>query len=143
MSDEKESRRIWLWTTYWWWRSVGHSCGRWQSLGYAWSLDIVVPMKTLWFVLTWRWSKKKFRRKMQEMDEKKFGRCTSCNDEVQGSVSCKESRRTCGHHCECSWLWDKCCWCGEEFGEKLGLCPHCGQPAIEVGGLCKDCENGL
>ena len=46
-----------------------------------------------------------------------FGKenCISCE---QGYVeTCPNSKRSCGHHCNCSWTQDKCCWCGAEFGE--------------------------
>ncbi len=29
------------------------------------------------------------------------------------------------------------------FRADFGKCQHCGKPAIEVGGLCKECEDGL
>ena len=49
------------------------------------------------------------------------GRCTasagcgSCGEVPPGD--CPKSRRSCGHHCDCSWTLDTCCWCGQEFGE--------------------------
>ena len=42
--------------------------------------------------------------------------CASCG-EVPGN-DCPEGKRPCGHHCNCSWTQDVCCWCGETFGEQ-------------------------
>lgn len=44
--------------------------------------------------------------------------CTSCHEEMP-IHECPKSERKCGHHCNHSWDQDKCCWCGEEFGEEL------------------------
>lgn len=44
-----------------------------------------------------------------------LGECVSCGESP--SPLCSESKRGCGHHCNCSWVHDKCCWCGVEFGE--------------------------
>ena len=41
--------------------------------------------------------------------------CTSCC-EKQPRHECPESDRTCGHHCNCSWHQDRCCWCNKDFG---------------------------
>ena len=45
--------------------------------------------------------------------------CSSCCEELP-EKECHASRRDCGHHCNCSWIQDRCCWCGEEFGEEVG-----------------------
>ena len=51
--------------------------------------------------------------------------CDTCADpETEGSEDgapkneCPQSKRPCGHHCNCSWEQDICHWCGEEFGEE-------------------------
>jgi len=42
--------------------------------------------------------------------------CFSCGQEMP-TEQCPNSKRRCGHHCNCSWEQDECCWCGERFGE--------------------------
>ncbi len=42
--------------------------------------------------------------------------CASCPEGMPRG-ECEESRRPCGHHCNCSWDQDICHWCGAEFGE--------------------------
>jgi len=44
--------------------------------------------------------------------------CYSCGEIPPGD--CAKSKRECGHHCNCSWIHDGCCWCGAEFGEDDG-----------------------
>jgi len=54
--------------------------------------------------------------------------CITCPEHQayldQGEVSpyplneCPESKRSCGHHCNCSWVYDHCHWCDKEFGEE-------------------------
>jgi len=44
--------------------------------------------------------------------------CVSCGEETP-RAECPESKRPCGHHCNCSWVHDHCCWCGAEFGEEV------------------------
>jgi len=44
--------------------------------------------------------------------------CLSCGEGCPKS-ECKSSKRDCGHHCNCSWVHDGCCWCGTEFGEEM------------------------
>jgi hypothetical protein len=41
---------------------------------------------------------------------------SSCGEECPPG-ECSNSLRHCRHHCNCSWSQEKCCWCGEEFGE--------------------------
>lgn len=41
--------------------------------------------------------------------------CYSCGDPAAGT--CPQSKRPCGHHCNCSWVHDHCHWCDKEFGE--------------------------
>jgi len=43
--------------------------------------------------------------------------CASCGENCPEG-ECPESQRTCGHHCNCSWVHDCCHWCGAEFGEE-------------------------
>jgi len=45
------------------------------------------------------------------------GECSSCGEESCKPNECPNSRRPCGHHCNCSWSQEVCCWCGKEFGE--------------------------
>jgi hypothetical protein len=45
--------------------------------------------------------------------------CSSCGEECAPPMECPASRRQCGHHCNCSWSQDECCWCGKEFGEEV------------------------
>lgn len=42
--------------------------------------------------------------------------CISCGEEIPEG-DCPQSKRPCGHHCDCSWIHDICHWCGAEFGE--------------------------
>ena len=41
--------------------------------------------------------------------------CTTCCEGFPEN-ECPKSRRECGHHCNCSWEQDECCWCGATFG---------------------------
>lgn len=41
--------------------------------------------------------------------------CISCGEGMSGG-DCPESKRPCGHHCNCSWVHDRCHWCNKEFG---------------------------
>ena len=43
--------------------------------------------------------------------------CDTCGDPDFPEGECEFSHRFCGHHCNHSWSHDRCCWCGEEFGE--------------------------
>ena len=43
--------------------------------------------------------------------------CISCPEGVPKN-ECFNSKRPCGHHCNCSWIHDVCHWCGAEFGEE-------------------------
>lgn len=43
--------------------------------------------------------------------------CVSCGEEI-APQDCQNGKRPCGHHCNCSWTQDVCCWCGKEFGEE-------------------------
>jgi hypothetical protein len=52
------------------------------------------------------------RRHVQEFAEKSD--CISCGEGMPEN-ECNESKRECNHHCNHSWIHDKCCWCGEEF----------------------------
>ncbi|TAL45879.1 MAG: hypothetical protein EPN91_01325 [Salinibacterium sp.] len=45
--------------------------------------------------------------------------CISCGEEIAKN-DCPKSKRSCGHHCNCSWIHDGCCWCGQEFGDDGG-----------------------
>lgn len=56
--------------------------------------------------------------------------CYSCGD--PGAGSCSHSKRSCGHHCNCSWVHDRCHWCGAEFGEDELARPRPRQAAAAV-----------
>jgi len=47
--------------------------------------------------------------------------CLTCTevpaDEMGADDCCPESRRPCGHHCNCVWIQDCCHWCDGEFDE--------------------------
>ena len=49
---------------------------------------------------------------MGEIDEE----CSSCAEGMPLN-ECPNSKRPCGHHCNCSWTQDICHWCDKEFGE--------------------------
>lgn len=57
-------------------------------------------------------------------------KCFSCSEGVPRDA-CPKSKRPCGHHCDCSWEQDQCCWCGMEFGAgddtETNVCT-CGMP---------------
>lgn len=42
--------------------------------------------------------------------------CLSCGEDMPRN-ECPNSKRACGHHCDCSWEQDRCCWCGAVFGD--------------------------
>lgn len=46
------------------------------------------------------------------------GRCDSCANLGAERQVCPASERDCGHHCNHSWSHERCCWCGEEWGEE-------------------------
>ena len=52
------------------------------------------------------------------MHDAKKDECLSCGEDGCKEGECDKSKRECGHHCNCSWIHDKCCWCGKEFGEE-------------------------
>ena len=56
--------------------------------------------------------------------------CISC-PEGMPLHECPESKRPCGHHCNCSWVHDVCHWCGSEFGEADDLEVAFDAPAAE------------
>ena len=43
-------------------------------------------------------------------------KCLSCDGETP-KHECPKAVRSCGHHCNCSWIQDICHWCKTEFGE--------------------------
>ena len=53
---------------------------------------------------------------MQTILARRVADCMSCA-EAQPWDECPDSRQSCGHHCECSWVHDRCCWCGATFGD--------------------------
>ena len=42
--------------------------------------------------------------------------CGSCGEPDCVEGECPRSKRSCGHHCNCSWVHDVCHWCGKTFG---------------------------
>ena len=46
------------------------------------------------------------------------GDCATCSEggalEKCPYGECEKSKRICGHHCNCIWTQDVCCWCGVE-----------------------------
>ena len=44
--------------------------------------------------------------------------CYSCGEGLPIN-DCSKSKKGCGHHCNCSWVHDSCCWCKLEFGTGL------------------------
>ena len=44
----------------------------------------------------------------------KWGTCGEVGDADQ-EMQCPKSKRVCGHHCNCVWTHDDCCWCGKDF----------------------------
>ena len=46
-------------------------------------------------------------------DNTKSG-CASCGETDE---KCEKSKRDCGHHCNCSWEFDECCWCGKRWDD--------------------------
>lgn len=42
--------------------------------------------------------------------------CVSCTEDIPKN-ECPNSKRKCGHHCNCCWTQDVCCWCEKTFGE--------------------------
>jgi hypothetical protein len=43
------------------------------------------------------------------------GDCMTCEEGTD--ERCRESRRSCGHHCNCAWTHAICHWCDAEFGD--------------------------
>ena len=49
--------------------------------------------------------------------------CATCGEgsEVLAGCplgECGKSKRVCGHHCNCIWTQDACCWCGHELSDE-------------------------
>lgn len=43
--------------------------------------------------------------------------CLTCGEVDNAEGECPNSKRPCGHHCNCSWIHDCCHWCGAEMDE--------------------------
>lgn len=43
--------------------------------------------------------------------------CLTCGEECAewAGEQCPKSKRKCGHHCNCTWTQDVCCWCDKKF----------------------------
>jgi len=52
------------------------------------------------------------------MSDKQDDDCSSCGENGEPLNECPQSRRPCGHHCNHSWSYDECCWCGKTWGEE-------------------------
>lgn len=57
-------------------------------------------------------------RAIESEATRRAGLCATCS-EPDGGLTCAQSRRSCGHHCNHSWTDDACHWCGVEFGEMV------------------------
>jgi len=45
--------------------------------------------------------------------------CATCGEGSECPLGeCENSKRACGHHCNCIWTQDSCCWCGYELSEE-------------------------
>lgn len=51
--------------------------------------------------------------------------CESCAQGIAGN-ECPQTKRPCGHHCECLWSQDVCHWCGVEITDsgEVGAIPE-------------------
>lgn len=58
--------------------------------------------------------------------------CMTCSERLPKD-ECPKALRGCGHHCNCSWETDECCWCGTKMGDK-DRCFGCGD--TNCGGQC-------
>lgn len=59
--------------------------------------------------------------------------CYSCGEEGPKNGECLGSKRPCGHHCNCIWIYDVCHWCGayiNDEGELISVQP--GTPPVHV-----------
>jgi hypothetical protein len=56
---------------------------------------------------------------LEKMAEAEENECITCIEDPPDARrgECPNSRRPCGHHCNCSWIHDACCWCGWKEGE--------------------------
>jgi hypothetical protein len=57
--------------------------------------------------------------------------CVSCSEGLPGK-ECPGSRRECGHHCNCLWSQDQCCWCSAHVDEDGAVVQHEGEPSAEA-----------
>ena len=49
--------------------------------------------------------------------------CLTCAEGAGDEGECPESKRPCGHHCNCVWIHDVCHWCGAEVNDDGALVP--------------------
>ena len=55
--------------------------------------------------------------------------CDTCG-EVEGvEGECANPKRVCGHHCNCMWTHDSCCWCAVRF---CGDCEELHEPGAHT-----------
>lgn len=54
--------------------------------------------------------------------------CGTCGGDIPEN-ECPQSKRSCGHHCNCVWVHDECHWCGAVFGDEDD--PNFGVPAAQ------------
>lgn len=63
--------------------------------------------------------------------------CMGCLEQMPLG-ECSHSKQPCGHHCDCSWTQDACCYCGKTFGTRdeettnlKGINMKVGPPKVE------------
>lgn len=49
--------------------------------------------------------------------------CMACAEEVGERGECPGSSRECGHHCDCLWHQDVCCWCPAHINDDGEVVP--------------------
>jgi hypothetical protein len=62
--------------------------------------------------------------------------CFTCGEGSYPENECPKSKRPCGHHCNCSWTQDECCWCGVQFlGDGEEFWPSESDQVTEIGDM--------
>lgn len=65
--------------------------------------------------------------------------CGEVEDALRGE--CPNSKRECGHHCNCTWIHDSCCWCPAHVNDD-GVFVKDKHPARGLDGVCVECGAG-